>query len=111
MFDWLFALSVVLLLAGPMIAIVALVRSIGINDRLRGLESKFAALERQMAAVDLPPPQTTARPAATPPRAVPGAAGGAAPRDFVAASRCVCTAFDPGVSPRTCRRANHDDRF
>jgi hypothetical protein len=55
MFDWLFVLSAVLLLAGPITAVFALVRSAGFNGRLRGLESKLAALERQLATVDFRP--------------------------------------------------------
>jgi uncharacterized membrane protein len=65
MFDWLVFVGA-LLLAAPVIAIVALVRSIGLNSRLRSLEAKIATLERQFPATDTSRVQTTARTAATP---------------------------------------------
>ncbi|MGE5367907.1 MAG: hypothetical protein ACM3PO_11685, partial [Betaproteobacteria bacterium] len=65
MFDWLVFVGA-LLLAAPVIAIVALVHSIGLNSRLRSLEAKIATLERQFPATDTSRVQTTARTAATP---------------------------------------------
>jgi uncharacterized membrane protein len=57
MFGWLVLVGV-LLLAAPVIAIIALVRSIGLNSRLLSLEAKIAKLERQSAPADasLPKP-------------------------------------------------------
>ena len=62
-----FLLLGLLLLSFPIIAIVALVKTINITDRLRALEQRFAALERRVAAAPgaAPPPPET--PAAEPP--------------------------------------------
>jgi uncharacterized membrane protein len=50
-----FILLGVLVLAAPVIAIIALVRSFGINDGLRRLEQRIAALENRPVAAAAPP--------------------------------------------------------
>ena len=55
-----FVLLGIALLALPVIAIVALVMAVGNRDRLRALDLRFGALERQLAAVG-----AAATPAAT----------------------------------------------
>ncbi len=61
----LIVLVVLLVLAAPVIAIIALVKTSGVNDRLFGLERRLAALETGLAAA---PPRTAApsQPAAPP---------------------------------------------
>ena len=49
-----FVLIGLLILAFPIIAIVALVKSVGQGDRLRQLESRFAALEARLAGSAAP---------------------------------------------------------
>jgi uncharacterized membrane protein len=70
MFDWFFFVAAVLL-ATPVLAIVALVRSIGFNRRLRDLEIKISELERQPTPSDSAQLQTAARAAAPAPQAAP----------------------------------------
>src|SRR5215469_6755217 len=70
MFDWFFYI-VAALLAAPVVAVIALVRSIQLNTRLRGVELKLATLERQSAPAVPSPPQAAARPPAAPPEAAP----------------------------------------
>ena len=75
----LIVLVVLLVLAAPILAVIALVKTSGVNDRLFGLERRLAALETRLAAA-LPrtavPAQPTAPPAAetvqeAPPQASP----------------------------------------
>lgn len=66
MFDWFFYI-VAVLLAAPVVAVIALVRSIQLNKRLRGVELKLAMLERQSAPPVSSPPQAVARPPPAPP--------------------------------------------
>jgi uncharacterized membrane protein len=68
MFDWFFYI-VAAILAAPVVAVIALVHSIQLNKRLRGIELKLAMLERQSAPALSPPPQAGARPPAAPPEA------------------------------------------
>jgi uncharacterized membrane protein len=57
MFDWFFYI-VAAVLAAPVVAVIALVRSVQLNKRLHGIELKLAMLERQSApAVSSPPPE------------------------------------------------------
>jgi uncharacterized membrane protein len=63
----LIVLLVVLVLAAPILAIIALARSSGVNDRLSRLERRMAALETRPAATvpaqsAAPPPQAAAPP-------------------------------------------------
>jgi uncharacterized membrane protein len=63
----LIVIVVLLLLAAPILAIIALVRTSGVNDRLFGLERRMAALETARAAAQprtAAPPQPNAPPAA-----------------------------------------------
>jgi hypothetical protein len=48
MFDWFFYI-VAAVLAAPVVAVIALVRSVQLNKRLHGIELKLAMLERQSA--------------------------------------------------------------
>jgi uncharacterized membrane protein len=74
-------LLVLLLLAFPIIAIVALVKAVGLGDQLRRLETRLAGLERRTAApepapspaapVAEPVPPKPAEPAAAPPQPEP----------------------------------------
>src|SRR5436190_22461865 len=62
---------VLVVTAFPVIAIVALVKTININDRLRGIETRLAVLEPQVAgapgAAPVPPaPASTFKPAPEP---------------------------------------------
>jgi uncharacterized membrane protein len=63
----LIVIVVLLVLAAPVLAIIALVKASGINDRLFRLERHLAALETGLAAAPprtaAPPPQPAARPA------------------------------------------------
>jgi uncharacterized membrane protein len=65
--DGFIVLLVILFLAAPVIAIIALVKSSGINNGLRRLEQRIAALENRptagppRTAVKAPPPQLAAR--------------------------------------------------
>jgi len=68
MFDWFFYI-VAAVLAAPMVAVIALVRSVQLNKRLHGIELKLAMLERQSAPAVSSPPQAVARPPAAPPEA------------------------------------------
>src|SRR5215470_8378362 len=54
-----------LLLAIPVFAIVALVKSIGLGDQVRRLDARLAAIERRMAAPAAEP--ATAQPPRPPP--------------------------------------------
>src|SRR5262245_66043898 len=54
--DLFFVLLVLLLLAFPIIAIAALVKSVGLGEHLRRVEARLAALERSMAAATPPAP-------------------------------------------------------
>ncbi len=70
----LLALIGLLLLAVPVLAIVALVRTIGLGDRLSRLELRLAVLERGAPAAAAPPipePAPPAAPAAAPPEREP----------------------------------------
>src|SRR5277367_4921085 len=64
--DGFIVLLVILFLAAPVIAIIALVKSSGINDGLRRLEQRIAALENRptagqlRTAAEAPPPQLAA---------------------------------------------------
>jgi uncharacterized membrane protein len=67
--DILFLLAL-LVLAFPVIAIIALVKALGAGDRLHRLDLRLAALERQMAAPGPPPaPAPEAPPTEPPPTA------------------------------------------
>jgi len=66
--DWFFYI-IAAVLAAPVIAVIALVHSIQLNKRLRGVELKLAMLERQPAPAVSSPPQVAARPPAAPPEA------------------------------------------
>ena len=68
MFDWFFYI-VAAVLAAPVVAVIALVRSVQLNKRLHGIELKLAMLERQSAPAVSSPPQAVARPPAAPPEA------------------------------------------
>ena len=72
MFDWFFFIGAVVL-ATPVLAIVAVVRSIGLSKQLRSLEAKIVTLERQLATTDTSRVQTTTQTAATTPQTEPGA--------------------------------------
>src|SRR5262252_9510825 len=69
MFDWFFYI-VAAVLAAPVVAVIALVRSVQLNKRLHGIELKLAMLERQPAPAVSSPPQAVARPPAAPPVAL-----------------------------------------
>jgi len=66
--DFFFTIGL-LLLAFPVIAIVALVKTININDRLRGMEARLAALEPKTAGAPgaAPAPIVTPQPVPPPP--------------------------------------------
>lgn len=113
MFDWLVFIGV-LLLAAPVIAIITLVRSVGLNSRLRSLEAKIAKLERQLAPDDasLPKPaagtaapsQQTApkgaqpEPLITPPRqAAPSVEAASAPTSVPTVARTDTAASSPKI--------------
>ncbi len=66
--DFFFTIGLVLL-AFPVIAIVALVKTINIGDRLRGMEARLAALEPKTAGAPgaAPAPVVTPQPVAAPP--------------------------------------------
>src|SRR5215831_9614402 len=51
-----------LVLAFPVIAIVALVKTVNINERLRAIEARFAALEARVAGSAAPAPNAPPRP-------------------------------------------------
>jgi len=57
-----FVLLALLILAFPIMAIVALVKSVGQGDRLRQLEGRFAALEARLAGGAAPAPAAAATP-------------------------------------------------
>jgi uncharacterized membrane protein len=78
MFDWLVFVGL-LLLTTPVFAIIALVRSSGLNNRLRRLEARIEKLERQSAPADTPLPKTATGISAPPPEAVPKEAQPALP--------------------------------
>jgi len=66
MFNWFFLVAV--LLATPVLAIVAVVRSVGLGRQLRSLEDKIAMLERRLATTDTSRVQTIAPSVAAPPQ-------------------------------------------
>jgi hypothetical protein len=70
------SLLALLLLAFPIIAVVALVKSVGLREQLRQLEARLAAIERTMSAPAASP--VTAAPAPSPPRS-PRHRGGSVP--------------------------------
>ena len=61
-----FVLLGLLVLSFPIIAIVALVKTININDRLRGMDARFAALELQFAGAPGAAPVPSAAPQPAP---------------------------------------------
>src|SRR3954471_16207183 len=67
--EFFFLIVGLMLLAIPVIAIVALAKAISANDRLRGLEARLAALEPKTAGAPdaAPAPVVTPKPAAPPP--------------------------------------------
>src|SRR5689334_9903472 len=73
--DFFFTIGL-LLLAFPIIAIVALVKTININDRLRGVEARLATLEPKTAGAPgaAPAPIVTPRPVPPPPAPEPAPA-------------------------------------
>src|SRR5215469_12291444 len=68
-----FVLLALLLLAFPIIAIAALVKSVGLSKHLRRVEARLAALERGIAAATppAPAPHEPIPPAAEPTTSVP----------------------------------------
>ena len=62
-----FVLLGLLVLAFPVIAIVALVKTVNINDRLRGIEARFAALELRVVGAPGAAPISVAAPQPAPP--------------------------------------------
>src|SRR5262249_21934358 len=66
MFNWFFLVAV--LLATPVLAIVAVVRSVGLGRQLLSLEDKISVLERQLATTDTSRVQTIAPSVAAPPQ-------------------------------------------
>src|SRR5690348_15699821 len=82
-----FVLVALLVLAFPVIAIVALVKSVNTNERLRGLETRFAALElRAFGAPGAAMPRAETPPAAAAPaEAPPEPASPAPPQQTIAA--------------------------
>ena len=66
MFNWFFLVAV--LLATPVLAIVAVVRSVGLGRQLRSLEDKISVLERQLATTNTSRVQTIAPSVAAPPQ-------------------------------------------
>jgi uncharacterized membrane protein len=73
--DLFFVLLALLLLAFPIIAIAALVKSVGLGEHLRRVDARLAALERGIAAAatpaPAPPTHEPIRPAAEPTTSVP----------------------------------------
>jgi uncharacterized membrane protein len=67
--EFFFLIVGLMLLAIPVIAIVALAKAISANDRLRGIEARLAALEPKTAGASdaAPAPVVTLKPAAPPP--------------------------------------------
>src|SRR5258705_12764181 len=76
--DFFFTIGLVLL-AFPVIAIVALVKTLNISDRLRGMEARLAALEPKTAGAPgaAPAPVVTPQPIPPPPAPEPIAAAAA----------------------------------
>lgn len=123
-FDW-FGLLVLLLLAAPVLAIIALVRTSGINGNLHRLERRIVALEARLTAATASvagatppqpaaPPRTdiAAEPAAPSPPAPPQAA---APVQPASASVPVVSAAPPSAGPAApaaaARNVSFEERF
>jgi uncharacterized membrane protein len=70
MFDPTIVLIVLAVLAFPVIAVVALVKAIGLRDLVASLERRTETLERRLAPAGAPPPQTVAEPAPARPQTV-----------------------------------------
>ena len=68
-----FFLAGLVLLAFPIIAIVALVKTININERLRAIEARFAALELQRTGAPGAAPVPSAAPQPAPEPVTPAA--------------------------------------
>jgi hypothetical protein len=98
MFDWFFYI-VAAVLAAPAVAVIALVRSIQLNKRLRGVELKLAMLERQSAPAVSSPPQAVARPPAAPPEAA-----------STTVPEAPISPVPPAPSPRRARRPRAQSR-
>ena len=96
MFDWFF-LGVLLLLAFPFIAIVALVKAINVNDLLRRLEARVALIERGAAPLAAAAPPPAPEPAPARPQA-PVAPPPAAPQAPIAASTSVPASPPPSAA-------------
>ena len=75
-----FVLLGLLVLSFPIIAIVALVKAVNVNDRLRAMEVRFEALELKVGSLlrAAPSPAAAAQPAAPPPQPAPPQAAPAA---------------------------------
>ena len=95
MFDWLVFIGV-LLLAAPVIAIITLVRSVGLNSRLRSLEAKIAKLERQLAPDDASLPKPAAGTAAPSQQTAPK---GAQPEPLITPPRQAAPSVEAASAP------------
>src|SRR5262249_34446692 len=112
--DWFFYI-IAAVLAAPVIAVIALVHSIQLNKRLRGVELKLAMLERQPAPAVSSPPQVAAPAPAAPAGAplnpsaeVPTPAGPS--RAILPAARIV-PGLGPEFSPSKCLAGGPHDQF
>jgi len=118
MFNWFFLVAV--LLATPVLAIVAVVRSVGLGRKLRSLENKIAMLERRLATTDTSRVQTIAPSAAAPPQteqlatqsqpAVTPAPPAASPVEATPASTSVPT-YPRAESPAATTKIGFEERF
>src|SRR5262245_59543732 len=73
-----FVLLGLIVLSFPIVAIVALVRTVGLSDRLRRIEIRFQELETRLASATVPPAATAAA-APPPPQPAPFVAATAPP--------------------------------
>ena len=98
-----FVLLGLLMLSFPIIALVALVKTINISDRLRALERRFAAFELRTAGAPgaAPPPVESLAPAAEPLAPIPAPEPIAAPEPAAAPPPAVppATAPPPPAEP------------
>src|SRR5882757_2402291 len=78
-----FVLLGLLVLSFPIIAIVALVKAVNVNDRLRAMEARFAALDLKVGSLLGAAPVAAPRPAAPPPQ--PAAPAASAPPETIKA--------------------------
>ena len=83
MFDFLITVAVLAVIAFPVIAIIALVRSIELSRLVFGLDARLRALEHA-----LPPGEAPRAPAAAPRAAAPPLPAAAPPRSAAATCRC-----------------------